>query len=531
MRTRKLPGWVAWLCAGLLGAIPFAAVQSCNSVLAVGDFQAGACNRADTRCSGNTPQTCPAGQWESLSPCDPGTCEGGQCVGPCKSGDKRCEGNSPETCDAQGYWQHQPACVDTTCTGGSCLGECAPDSTRCAGDTPQTCDAGGWQGSTSCVFGLHCQAGVCVVSCTSGDLRCVGPTAQSCDASGEWHDDAQCLQQTCSLGACVGVCAPGEGKCTGATPETCDASGEWKSHAACTGACVEGSCPGPSCEGLAANCGPALDESCCRSPVVLGGGYKRSNDSNFPATVSDFRLDRFEVTVGRFRKFVNAYPKSKPQANAGAHPLIPKSGWDPTWNVNLPSSQTALKASLAPCTWKQLLVWTDEAGANEDFAMGCITWYEAFAFCAWDGGRLPTEAEWNYAAAAGAEQRVYPWAIPPAAPLDPTYALYNSLGDGSPQGWWAQSDIMVVGSRSPKGDGKWGQADLGGGMQEWVLDWFHQPYPAPCKDCAALDISTTRLIRGGSWFGTAQHVLSSNRDDLAPTSKDDTVGVRCARAP
>lgn len=92
-------------------------------------------------------------------------------------------------------------------------------------------------------------------------------------------------------------------------------------------------CTRPSCNGLASNCGPNQNENCCASSVVTGGTYNRSNNASYPATVSDFRLDRFEITVGRFRKFVEAYPASKPAANAGAHPLIAGSGWNSAWDI------------------------------------------------------------------------------------------------------------------------------------------------------------------------------------------------------
>ncbi|WP_237244694.1 MULTISPECIES: formylglycine-generating enzyme family protein [Sorangium] len=246
--------------------------------------------------------------------------------------------------------------------------------------------------------------------------------------------------------------------------------------------------------------------------------FDRSNDPGYPATVSGFLLDRFEVTVGRFRRFVDAYPGSKPAAGAGTHPSIEGSGWNEAWNSNLPADAAALKAAVKCHSTYQ--TWTDGFGANERLPMNCLSWYVAFAFCAWDEGRLPTEAEWNYAAAGGEEQREYPWSNPASSTtIDDTYALY------------ASNHIESVGSRSPMGDGKWGQADLAGNMWEWVLDWYANPYPAgECNNCTNIIPASVRVVRGGGWSDLASGLLSSRRYFYDPPVRWNIVGTRCARA-
>jgi formylglycine-generating enzyme required for sulfatase activity len=257
--------------------------------------------------------------------------------------------------------------------------------------------------------------------------------------------------------------------------------------------------------------------------MVPGGTYNRRNDAAYPATVSGFQLDRFEITVGRFRKFVASYPGNKPVAGAGAHPLIAVSGWQAGWTASLAADQAELKAMVKCDPASQ--TWTDAVGGNENKPMNCIDWYEAFAFCAWDGGRLPTEAEWNYAAAGGSEQRQYPWSNPPSSTtIDSTYAVYG----GAP--------LAGVGSKSAqgKGDGKWGQADLTGGVWEWNLDWFVDiNLMLPCSNCATVVQGATsfRGNRGGSWFGGGVNLLSSYPSNGDPANHIHDVGARCARTP
>jgi len=274
----------------------------------------------------------------------------------------------------------------------------------------------------------------------------------------------------------------------------------------------------PRCDQVAARCGPAGDEGCCADPVVPGGTFNRVNDPQLPAAIEGFRLDRFEVTVGRFRQFVAEYPANKPAAGAGAHPLIDASGWDPAWNAMLPGGQADLRASLG-CD-EIFQTWTGAPGANEALPVNCVSWYVAFAFCAWDEGRLPTEAEWNFAAAGGNEQRLYPWG---AAAPDPTLAEYGCNTETT------GCLIPRVGSKSPAGDGAFGQADLAGSMSEWVLD-FHGTQKTPCNNCATLEDETFgREARGGDFAHLEELIATTYRIGYAPDTRETHLGIRCAR--
>ena len=168
--------------------------------------------------------------------------------------------------------------------------------------------------------------------------------------------------------------------------------------------------------------------------------------------------------------------------------------------------------------------------------MNCITWYEALAFCAWDGGFVPTEAEWNYAASGGTDQRAYPWSSPAAfLGIDDTRASYyvdatkQCFGDGV--NGCALTDLIVVGTK-PAGDGRWGQSDLGGNVGEWVLDWYASPYPQnPCPDCANLTPAASRVIRGGYFVNGAPVLRAGSRLSDVATLRNYFFGLRCARTP
>lgn len=294
----------------------------------------------------------------------------------------------------------------------------------------------------------------------------------------------------------------------------------------------------PSCVGLAETCGPNADEDCCSTATSIPGGtFFRSYDvagdgmypsTSYPATVSPFRLDRFEVTVGRFRKFVEAgmgTHVNPPMDGAGTHPNLARSGWDPIWNSELVSDTPALVAGIK-CD--STTTWTDAPGVKEDLPINCTTWYEVMAFCIWDDAYLPTEAEWNYAAAAGSEHRVYPWSNPPnSKEIDCSYTNYHN----GTTTCVLNGATNRVGSESPKGDGKWGQADLSGNLWERTLDWHAAQYANTnqCDDCADLSPAVVRVDRGGYFRSPASELRGAMRGTVPPSFRRSSIGARCAR--
>jgi formylglycine-generating enzyme len=345
-------------------------------------------------------------------------------------------------------------------------------------------------------------------------LVCLAAHLAACGYSAEFGDCAvRCADDT---GCPEGLSCGSEGLCrTASQSESC---------AAILGTPL-------SCVALPPTCGPAGSEDCCASPTVPGGTFYRSYDvaadgmypdMGYPATVSAFALDRYEVTVGRFRAFVEAGAGTQarpPATGAGAHASIPGSGWDPSWDGALVADAAALAAALACDATYQ--TWTDAPGPTESLPINCVTWYEAMAFCAWDGATLPTEAEWNYAAAGGDAQRAYPWSDPAGSTAVDCAHANSSACTSAPD---------RVGATSPEGVGRWGHADLAGNAFEWTLDGSGA-YPDPCDDCSNLAATSDRVLRGGGWDNLASEVRGAYRLGRPSNLRHRAVGLRCARAP
>jgi len=332
----------------------------------------------------------------------------------------------------------------------------------------------------------------------------------------------------------------------------------------------------PSCQttgpGLT-NCG-SESQSCCTNLLVEGGTYYRTytydggsvTGEADPATVSSFRLDKYDVTVGRFRQFVNAViPNSDggaplgwtPPEHSGMHkylngghglvnsaselvdggPVTYEEGWSTTHNNEIAPTNANLNCSLAaPSSGSTYATWTDTPGSQENLPINCVNWYEAYAFCIWDKAFLPSEAEWAYAAAGGSEEREYAWGTKKPGTACPgtgcEYAIYDcAYPDGSGP-CTGVTNIAPVGTAT-KGKGLWGQLDLAGEMYQINLDWS-QAYVDPCTDCAYLTEAAGggyRVIRGSSFDVDVASLQSEIRGGWTQTHRVVSIGFRCARDP
>ncbi len=325
----------------------------------------------------------------------------------------------------------------------------------------------------------------------------------------------------CLQGQCV-ECEPGATDCAGDVPRQCNLAGQWESQSECVASrCIDGECVEPSCHGLTQNCGPDGDEDCCTSQSITGGEFNRNEDPTHRVGMSDFELDRFEVSVGRFRKFLEALPAAAPQAGDGGYPRVPGSGWQADWTIGEPDTiALALACGGLP-------TWTDEPGPNENLPINCVNWYEAFAFCAWDGGYLMTEAQWNYVAAGGDEQRFYPWSEPPTSTFFTD--AYMSYYCNAPASLDCFNDVGT----KPLGDGVFGHADLAGNVEEWLMD-DDDPNRLDCAsgvNCLTSSDSGRKLLRGGSLATAAewQARVTASPNAYSPTTRTEVSGFRCAR--
>ena len=151
---------------------------------------------------------------------------------------------------------------------------------------------------------------------------------------------------------------------------------------------------------------------------------------------------------------------------------------------------------------------------SRNLPMNQVTWFDARDYCRWSGMRLPTEAEWEYAARAGYGGQVY-------ADLDEiAWYLTDSGVEPHPVG--------------QKKANSWNLHDMLGNASEWVTDWYaaseYESRESGVADPTGPRSGQRRTVRGGCWLSGARGVRLPYRDELNPTVRDFRVGFRCVGA-
>jgi formylglycine-generating enzyme required for sulfatase activity len=241
---------------------------------------------------------------------------------------------------------------------------------------------------------------------------------------------------------------------------------------------------------------------------VIGDGSSDERPVH-SVTVSNFSMSKTEVTVGQFRKFVDA---------TGYRTDAEKQGWAWAWTGS---------------TWDKVngASWRKPGFTqSDDHPVVAVSWNDAIEFCKWANCRLPTEAEWEYACRAGTTTPFHTGdnLTTDQANYDGNYPYKNY-----PKGKYIGKTTQV-GSYPPNA---WGLYDMHGNVWEWCSDWYGEKYYDECKKKGIVEnpmgpeTGSRRVLRGGSWDITASNCRSAYRPGGYPDSRIDRCGFRLVFVP
>jgi len=261
---------------------------------------------------------------------------------------------------------------------------------------------------------------------------------------------------------------------------------------------------------------PAPADAGIRWVAIPGGRLNMGTgkDNEAPAhrvRVKGFQMAKTEVTVAQYRACVDAGACTAPEAgrncNWGGRGKAAKL-------VNFVAKKIKRGKEPAP---------EQAAGGKEDHPVNCVDRNQAKTFSEWVGGRLPTEAEWEYAARSAGKDWKYAWGNE-AATCE--RAVISDRGDGC-----GKDSTWPVCSKA-KGNTEQGLCDMSGSVWEWVQDRYHDSYQGAPADGSAWESSAggDGVIRGGSWSQDASRARAAQRNDYDAGRRHDGVGFRPVRA-
>lgn len=246
---------------------------------------------------------------------------------------------------------------------------------------------------------------------------------------------------------------------------------------------------------------------------VNGGTFQMGNNSGnddekpvHEVYLDNFSIGKYEVTLGEFKAFVNAtgyITTAEKGDESGQRNGVERKGKPGlTWHSFADGAERPLSDSLKP--------------------VSCVSWFDAVEYCKWlsqvtgQPYRLPTAAEWEYAARGGTKSRGY---------------KFSGSNNPDEVAWFRQNGNSLAHTIGLKRANELGIHDMSGNVKEWCSDWYNPYYytDSPKDNPQGADFGKRRVIRGGSWGTDTSQLRATYRNDDPPVSAMRDFGFRVVR--